>query len=483
MPDSPRRPPSSSREGAGEAEGKGPRRPGGAVEPPSHLLEEAWRLTAEALRSELGGSIFGNMVAPLELEGTRGGMVRLSAPSLFVRDRVEDAYGARVRALLAELAPGHRGVEIVLRKRRPADGPLGPGAPAAAPRGFGDLPQCDPSGLLRASTFDSFLVDDSNELACSAARLAASGSLEGNPLFIHGDVGLGKTHLLHAVGNAALSRNPRLRARRLTADEFLQDFVRALPRRATVALKDELRGLDLLLIDDLQFLKDAQAVQKDFSLLIESLIDRGSRVVVTAKHDYGRIEGLDERLRSRLSAGMAAQVRPPGLELRRRILRARAAAGDAGGQVPPEALDLLAGHHQRDIRALIGGLDRLRAQARLLGRPVTLEAAKRQVRDDRSLEPRPLTVGEIIRAVADRHGVPHADLLSKKRTNAVVEPRHLAMYLIREMTGRAITEIGRDFRRDHSTVNSAIAKIGGRRATDPDFARSLERMMDELRPD
>ena len=336
-------------------------------------------------------------------------------------------------------------------------------------------------------TFETFVVGRSNTLAHAAAKQVAQARrgdpVMFNPLYIHAGVGLGKTHLLQAIawaGNASAERKVLY----LTAEKFMYGFVSALRAQTALAFKEALRGIDVLVIDDLQFLQ-GKSTQAEFCHTLNALIDAGRQVVIAADRPPTDLESLDERVRSRLAGGLVVEMGSLGEELRLEILKRRVAAArqhHPGFDVPAPVLAFIAKSVTHNGRDLEGALNRLLAHSKLTGQPVTMEMAEREVRDlIRPQEPKRVKIEDIQRIVARQYNVSRADLLSSRRTANVVRPRQVAMYLAKTLTLRSLPEIGRRFGgRDHTTVLHAVRKIEGLVGNDTALAEEIEVLKRQL---
>ena len=358
----------------------------------------------------------------------------------------------------------------------------GPTAPASAAHdALGGSP-LDPR-----LTFDSFVVGRSNTLAHAAARQVAQGrrgdSVMFNPLFIHAGVGLGKTHLLQSLawaGNATAERKVLY----LTAERFMYGFVAALRTHNAIAFKETVRAIDVLMIDDLQFLQ-GKSMQAEFCHTLNALIDAGRQVVIASDRPPSDLETLEERVRSRLAGGLVVEMGSLGEELRLEILKSRLTAGrlmHPGFDVPAPVLAYIAKTVTHNGRDLEGALNRLLAHSKLTGQPITLEMAEREVRDlVRPMEPKRVKIEDIQRIVARQYNVSRADLLSSRRTANVVRPRQIAMFLAKTLTLRSLPEIGRRFGgRDHTTVLHAVRKIENLVHSDTALAEEIELLKRQL---
>ena len=449
----------------------------------------AWARVKRRLRAELGEDVFASWFARLELEAVAGGTARLTVPTRFLKSWIESHYLDRVlntfKAEVEEIARievGVRGSGAPVRtiavgapKANPASGPLarlhaaGSPAPVAAvapePR-----PATEAGGDLSGTpldarlTFASFVIGRSNALAHAAAERVANHQGEGalyNPLYLHAGVGLGKTHLLHGIGHAA--RDAGRRVIYLTADRFMYGFVNALKTQSALAYKERLRGIDLLILDDVQFIQ-GKSIQAEFGHTINALIDAGRQVVVASDRPPTELEALDERVRSRLGGGLVVEITALDEALRVSILSARLSAVRAshpGFDVSPQVASYVARAITANGRDLEGAVNRLLAHATLTGTAVTMETAEAAIRDlVKNREPKRIKIEDIPKLVASRYNVSRSDILSERRTAAVVKPRQIAMYLSKVLTLRSLPEIGRRFGgRDHTTVLHAVRKI------------------------
>jgi chromosomal replication initiator protein len=466
---------------------------------------ERWTRVRERLRAEVGDDVYSSWFARMELDGSTGETVKLSVPTRFLKSWIQSHYAERVLACWQAEEPGFLRIELTVRssmvraappKARPAEmitpqreireikpnggdlrSPAGPISSVHEALGGSPL---DPR-----LTFDTFVVGRSNTLAHAAAMQVAQGRrgdvVMFNPLYIHAGVGLGKTHLLQSL---AWAGNAERKVLYLTAEKFMYGFVSALRAQNAIAFKDALRTIDVLVIDDLQFLQ-GKSTQAEFCHTLNALIDAGRQVVIAADRPPSDLESLDERVRSRLAGGLVVEMGALGEELRLEILRSRAAAArqhHPGFDVPPPVLAFIARTVTHNGRDLEGALNRLLAHSKLTGQPVTLEMAEREVRDlIRPQEPKRVKIEDIQRVVARQYNVSRADLLSSRRTANVVRPRQVAMYLAKTLTLRSLPEIGRRFGgRDHTTVLHAVRKIENLVNTDTALAEEIELLKRQL---
>lgn len=466
--------------------------------------QDRWSRVKGRLRSSVGEDVYSSWFARMDLESLQQESVHLSVPTRFLKSWIQTHYAERVLTCWqAEMPEVHR-VDLTVRSAMrhaapvkeapaPADLRRDNGRPAPELRATAIAPVSASHDALGGSpldprlTFGSFVVGRSNTLAHAAARQVAEGrrgdSVMFNPLYIHAGVGLGKTHLLQAVTWAGNSGTER-KVLYLTAEKFMYGFVAALKTQTALAFKEALRGIDVLVIDDLQFLQ-GKTTQAEFCHTLNALIDAGRQVVIAADRPPSDLESLDERVRSRLAGGLVVEMASLGEELRLGILKSRvtaARAHHASFDVPAAVLDYLARTITHNGRDLEGAINRLLAHSKLNAQPVTLEMAEREVRDlIRPQEPKRIKIEDIQRVVARQYNVSRSDLLSSRRTANVVRPRQVAMYLAKMLTPRSLPEIGRRFGgRDHTTVLHAVRKIEALVARDAALSDEVESLKRQL---
>jgi chromosomal replication initiator protein len=462
--------------------------------------QERWARVKGRLKVEVGDDVYSSWFARMDLEALEEGCVRLSVPTRFLKSWIQSHYAERVLACWQAEETTVSRVELIVRSAvlrsavaKPALDPMegarftnGNGRPLL-PGDAGVHEALGGSPLDPRLSFESFVVGRSNTLAHAAAKQVAeakrSDTVMFNPLYIHAGVGLGKTHLLQAItwkGNSLGERKVLY----LTAEKFMYGFVSALRTQTALAFKEALRGIGVLVIDDLQFLQ-GKSTQAEFCHTLNALIDAGRQVVIASDRPPSDLESLDDRVRSRLAGGLVVEMGSLGEELRFEILKARVMAARAhhpGFDVPLPVLGYIAKTVTHNGRDLEGALNRLLAHNKLTGHPVTLEMAEREVRDlIRPQEPKRVKIEDIQRVVARQYNVSRSDLLSSRRTANVVRPRQVAMYLAKTLTLRSLPEIGRRFGgRDHTTVLHAVRKIEGLVGNDMALAEEIEILKRQL---
>lgn len=324
-------------------------------------------------------------------------------------------------------------------------------------------------------TFENFIVGKPNEMAHAAARRVADASqVTFNPLFLYGGVGLGKTHLMHAIAWHIRRRHPARRVIYMSAEKFMYQFIRALRFKDTMSFKELFRSVDILMIDDVQFISGKDSTQEEFFHTFNALVDQNRQVIISADKSPSDLDGLEERLRSRLGWGLVADIHPTSYELRLGILQAKAEQWPHV-EIPMKVMEYLAHKISSNIRELEGALNRLVAHAEFVGRPVSLEGTQELLRDLIRASDRRVTIDEIQKRVAEHYNVKVADMHSSRRSRMVARPRQVAMYLSKQLTARSLPDIGRKFGgRDHTTVMHAVRKVEELCSADPSFAEDVD---------
>ena len=442
-----------------------------------------WTRVRGVLRAEVGDSAYKSWLKPLSLVSYDDGRVRLSVPTRFMRDWVSNHYGDRLKDLWSGDASPVTEVEIFVLADSGAgvsDDDRASPAPAEAPRapavrGTSERAEGDVSASLDPRfKFDNFVVGKPNELAYAAARrVADSPTATYNPLFLYGGVGLGKTHLMHAIAWHIRTHQPERKVVYLSAEKFMYHFIRALRFQDTMAFKDRFRSVDVLMIDDVQFINGKESTQEEFFHTFNDLVDNNRQVVVSADKSPSDLEGMEERLRSRLGWGLVADIHATTYELRLGILHAK--ADEIEVQVPDKVMEFLAHKITSSVRELEGALNRVAAHSSLIGRDITLESCQEVLRDLLRARDRRITIEEIQKRVAEHFNIRVADMHSARRSRAVARPRQVAMYLSKQLTSRSLPEIGRKFGgRDHTTVIHAVKKVEELRTSDNSFAEDVD---------
>jgi chromosomal replication initiator protein len=457
-------------------------------------LAVQWSRVRGRLQSEVGEVEYRTWLRQMSLGGLDGDELTVRLPTRFLRDWVRSHYGDRLNALWQ--AENRRIRRVDIRVGRAAAEP-GTGAakptvlPAAAvaepveaelPAAAEQRVEVRAEGVLDPRfTFECFVVGKPNEFAYACARRVAEkpASAGFNPLFLYGGVGLGKTHLMHAIawelgrGGETARRGGAPAVAYMSAESFMYRFIAAIRNHATMEFKEQLRSLDVLMVDDLQFLIGKDATQEEFFHTFNALVDAGKQIVVSADKSPSDLSGLEERVRTRLGCGMVADLHATTFELRVSILEAKAQR--AGVPVPAKILEFLAHKITSNVRELEGALNRLIAHANLFGRSITLESTQEVLHDILKAHDRRVTIEEIQRKVAEHWNIRLTDMASPRRARAVARPRQVAMYLAKQLTSRSLPEIGRRFgNRDHTTVMHAVQRVAELMERDAGFAEDVD---------
>lgn len=458
------------------------------------------------LRARLGEDVYTSWFHSMDFEEFDGKAVRVSVPVKFLRNWIQSHYADDLLACCAAEFTGAERVDVVLRQHAPvaprqvaaperetrteADSAARPNAgrtPARPPaQGMGrtQVGGFEGSPLDPRYTFETFVIGSANRIAHAGATEVAESVMGDqrryNPLFLHASVGLGKTHLLHAIAWEVKRRAQQAQVLYLTAERFRYQFVEALRSQDPLAFKDKFRAIDILLIDDLEFLH-GQQTEQEFDHIINALLDGGRQVVVASARAPNHIEKLNDRMRSRLQRGLVTEIGAPDYELRRRILDKRLQEKqqlDASFDLAGDVLDLLAERLTESGRELEGAVTRLHATWQYMRTPITLDIAETIIRDlIHNIEPRRIKIEDILKVVSRHFGVSRGDILSQRRHRSVVRPRQIGMYLAKQLTTRSLPEIGRRFgNRDHTTVLHAIRKIDGEITGNPRLKDEIEEL-------
>ncbi|MGI4794943.1 MAG: chromosomal replication initiator protein DnaA [Janthinobacterium lividum] len=455
-------------------------------------LATEWTRIRSRLQREVGDVEFRSWLRNMSLVGIDGDEVTIHLPSGFMRDYVRNNYANRLNELWQEEDCGIRRVDIRVGSivTMPSIEPsppvvvARPAEPKAEPRTEtrsepGDEPLYGREGaspLDQRFSFEQFVVGKPNEFAYACARRVAErpSSPGFNPLFLYGGVGLGKTHLMHAIGLELVRREGSgISVKYMSAEKFMYRFIAAIRSQSTMEFKGELRGVDVLMIDDLQFLIGKDNTQEEFFHTFNALVDAGKQIIVSADKSPSDLSGIEDRLRTRLGCGMVADLHATTYELRLSILESKAATASA--PVPSKVLEFLAHKITGNVRELEGSLNRLFAHADLVGRPITLESSQEVLQDVLKAHDRRVTIEEIQRKVAEHWSIRLTDMTSARRARAVARPRQVAMYLAKQLTSRSLPEIGRKFgNRDHTTVMHAVSRVTELMEGDTEFQERVE---------
>ncbi len=447
---------------------------------------EVWGKVRERLRTEYGEATFNSWLKNIDLEKVSNGHVTMSLPTKFLRDWVINNYANRIRQVWCNEHDDIQSIDIHVKEApiapvanqqhefTPVDNRNGNAAPASSAPGA-DRQQNLKAQLDPRFTFENFVVGKSNELAHAAARRVAEASdnIPFNPLYIYGGVGLGKTHLMHAIGHAIAENCPEKKVLYLSAEKFMFRFISALRYKDTMNFKEQFRSVDVLMIDDVQFISGKESTQEEFFHTFNALVDQNHQIIISGDRSPTDLEGMEERMRSRLGWGLVADIHPTDYELRLGILQSK--VEQAKISIDPRILEFLAHRITSNVRELEGALNRVLAYSDLVGRAVTLESTQEVLRDLLRANDRRTTIEEIQKRVAEHFNIRMSDMHSARRARAVARPRQVAMYLAKQLTSRSLPEIGRKFGgRDHTTVMHAVRKIDELREGDTSLAEDID---------
>jgi len=453
-------------------------------------LTDPWQHCLNRLSGDIPQQQFNTWIRPLRAEWQESGLV-LAAPNRFIRDFVAEKYLPLIHTYLLDVvAPAASQASVTVQSGQPTAPssvtPIASGAaqalsrPAEAPPRPTPAALVSPSSLVEGYTFERFVEGKSNQLALAAAQQVAEhpGSSY-NPLFLYGGVGLGKTHLMHAVGNAMRCQNPEAKIVYLHSERFVADMVKALQLNAINDFKRFYRSVDALLIDDIQFFANKDRSQEEFFHTFNALLEGGQQMILTCDRYPKEIEGVEERLKSRFGWGLTVAVDPPDLETRVAILMKKAEQSHIS--LAPEAAFFIAQRIRSNVRELEGALKRVIASANFTGRPFDIDLIKDSLKDLFALQDKQVSLDNIKRKVAEYYKIKVADLMSKRRNRSVARPRQVAMAMAKELTHHSLPEIGDAFGgRDHTTVLHACRKIRELRDVSPDISEDYQNLLRAL---
>ncbi len=448
---------------------------------PSPEVTKLWKKIHAALRGEFGEAVFRSWLKPLTLQACYHGTLEVSVPTRFMKDWIQTHYAGRMLEMCQEESDLVKRLEIVVVQNAISfddDATQETKARLKANQNAKTAKVENPYELVSPFdarySFDNFVIGKPNALAHAAARrIVECPNVPFNPLFLYGGVGLGKTHLMHAIGQAMNKQWPEKKVMYLSAEKFMYQFVRALRANDAMSFKEAFRSVDVLMIDDIQFIAGKESTQEEFFHTFNALVDLNKQIVISADKAPSDLLGLEERLRSRLAWGLVADIHPSTYELRYGILQSKREQLEA--DVPDAVLEFLALKVTSNIRELEGALNRIVAHADVTKQAVTLETTQDVLQDLLRSHDRRITIDEIQRKVAEHYNIRMSDMHSARRSRQVARPRQVAMYLAKQLTARSLPEIGRKFGgRDHTTVMHAVRKIDELMAEDAQIAQDVE---------
>lgn len=465
-------------------------------------MNSQWEEICSQLKVEFGETAVNSWLKPLRINSFDNGVVNISAPTIFMRNWVIAHYAERIHRIMERKNPEIKQVQFVVKNTASGgnvsslsgSGHLGDGSltkriqKSPTPQNIYGLNntisyndnESVSSKLNPTYTFENFVVGKTNEFAYAAARkVAESRNITFNPLFLYSGVGLGKTHLMHAVAQYIKQNDPKRTVVYISAEQFLQKFVNALRYRDTDAFKEMFRTVDVLMIDDVQFLANKTKTQDEFFYTFNSLIEGGKQIILSADKSPNDLEGIENRLKSRLNSGLVADIMPTDFELRLGILRKKSEL--LGIKLPNNVAEFLAQKISSNIRELEGSLKRIIAHSQLLsGNEITIDMTQEVLKDILHSIDRKTTIDEIQKRVAEYFNISVKEMQSSRRARNVARPRQIAMYLAKHLTSRSLPEIGRKFDRDHTTVMHAVRKVEELIVEDTSMAESVESLRRSL---
>lgn len=459
------------------------------------VLALSWERVCGKLNTLHGDAIFRSWLKPLRFSGSEEGRVLLSVPTRFMREWINTHYVEDIRRFWRDeqAAEGYV-IEIIVPAAGASPMPQEAPVPVAMPahpvtsnvitsgnwQASADSLEIDAqmgATLDPRYTFENFVVGKPNELAHAAARRVADSAevVSGcNPLFLYGGVGLGKTHLMHAIAWHIRTNNPKRRVLYLSAEKFMYQFIKALRFKEALAFKEHFRSVDVLMIDDVQFISGKDSTQEEFFHTFNALVDQNKQLIISGDRSPSDLEGIEERVRSRLGWGLVADIHSTSYELRLGILQSKIDRMN-GVQIPQKVTEFLAHKITSNVRELEGALNRVVAHATLVGRAVTLETTQEVLHDLLRANDRRISVEDIQKQVAGHYNIKVSDMHSARRSRAVARPRQVAMYLAKRFTSKSLPEIGRRFGgKDHTTVMHAVKRVEELMASDSEFSQDVE---------
>ena len=446
------------------------------------MEKDEWSKVKEFVKSNIGESAHTNWIQPIQLKEIKGSVAKFKVPTRFIGTWVHRNYGDHIIQGFKNQKLSINRLEFITSsdktsvQKNSSDKITEKKVGQRSQEPQLDLPS---SPLDTRFTFDKFVVGKPNELAHAAAkRVSEGGKVTFNPLFLYGGVGLGKTHLMHSIAWATKEKNKKARILYLSAEQFMYRFVQALRFKDMHAFKKLFRSVDVLMVDDVQFIAGKDSTQDEFFHTFNALIEQGKQIVISADRAPGEIDGLEERIKSRLAWGLVVDVHPTDYELRLGILQAKAEIQmelNRDVKIDEGILEYLAHKISSNVRVLEGALTRLFAFASLVGKEINIDLVQECLSDILRTSERKVTIEEIIRKVAEHYNLRMADLISARRARVVARPRQIAMFLSKNLTSKSLPEIGRKFGgRDHTTVIHAVKKIEELKLVDVQIADEVE---------
>lgn len=437
-------------------------------------LSNSWDKILQHMERRVNPHSFTTWFRPTRQQGTENGKLLIKVPNRMFRKKLSETYGSLLEAVLTEVGMAETRVEFL------CDEPEAPPAPSPLVRQSRlDFDAVDHQ-LNPRYTFDSFVVGNSNQFAHAASlAVAEQPSKSYNPLYLYGGVGMGKTHLMHAIGHTIKKRNPALRLTYVSAEKFTNEVITSLRFDRMISFRDRYRNVDVLLVDDIQFIAGKERTVEEFFHTFNALYELRKQIVLSSDCPPKEISAIEERLRSRFEWGLIADIQPPDLETKIAILQKKAESERV--QVPDEVAEFIARSIKSNVRELEGALTRLLAYASLTSAALNLSTAQQVLRNIIATQEKKVTIELIQKRVGEQYGLRDADLKVRSNTKAIAFPRQVAMYLVKQLTSASLPEIGRQFGgKHHTTVLHSINKIDALRRTDKDLNRTINRLLDSF---
>lgn len=451
-------------------------------------FNDSWLIITEQLKKEFGAATYKSWFSHLRLVDVKGSEVVLEAPTRFIREWIANNYLSRIKELCRNQKASIYSVDIIVNKTATIT-PINSNVIASGVDvtgqnigviGLEKNSNNISSPLDRRFTFDNYVVGNSNKLAFMAAKSVAENNevVQGNnPLFLHGGVGLGKTHLMHAIALHVQQHQPERKVLYLSAEKFMYQFVKSLRENDIMTFKHCFREVDILMIDDVQFICGKESTQEEFFHTVNALLDMNKQIVISGDRSPSDLDGMKDRVRSRLGWGMVADVQSTDFELRLGILKSKVSNMNKN-DIPEQVLEFLAGKIRSNVRELEGALNKVIAHSNLMDVPVTMSSTQQILADLLRSNEKTVTIMEIQKKVAKYFEIKLSDMSSAKRSRCIARPRQIAMYLCKQLTIRSLSEIGRKFGgKDHTTVMHAVKKVEELRSSDSEFSNDVENII------
>jgi chromosomal replication initiator protein len=450
-------------------------------------FSDNWQIITKKLKSEFGNATYKSWFSHLSFVDVKGSEVILEAPTRFIREWIINNYLGKIKELCRSQRPSIYSVDIIVNKTRKVtpinknivNPDIKTSGQKAGVIGLVKKNKHISSPLDNRFTFENYVVGNSNKLAYTAAKSVADNTevIPGNnPLFLHGGVGLGKTHLMHAIAMQVQNNQPERKVLYLSAEKFMYQFVKSLRENDIMNFKESFRGVDILMIDDVQFICGKESTQEEFFHTVNALLDMNKQIVISGDRSPSDLDGMKDRVKSRLGWGMVADINATDFDLRLGILKTKV-KNMPKAEVPEQVLEFLAGKIRSNVRELEGALNKVIAHSNLMDKPVTMTSTQEILSDLLRSNEKTVTIIDIQKKVAKYYEIKLSDMSSAKRSRCIARPRQIAMYLCKQLTIRSLSEIGRKFGgKDHTTVMHAVKKVEELRATDCEINKDIEKI-------